>query len=322
MKIKLLATLALFLLTLSPAESHSPLPPPPFRLRLSKLILPGKGIYSAQYGLLSGSKRAFLEQARSITTLGINTGYNQTITQGIQGQILSGQLYGTLYEQIAFPGHPFITIGPYILAFGKNPLALNGGVPSGQIAPTSLVNQIVFSGTRSVSEMTSIHVVKSLRPLDPPHLSGAQLAFQNRLNLLTRNSVQEGINRANSVLSSPIIAGQFFGFNYVQFTPGVLTYNRNDSFVYSFGSDPLNILKRSLAYLNTNTLRNYVEFANGQVVTYSSGLIPASLYFPGKPLATSFLFAIGKNPLNYFYDYAGSPLVIKFSQLPTPYLDR
>jgi hypothetical protein len=322
MKIKLLAIAALFFLASIPAEAHGPLPLPSIHLRLPKLLFTSKGNYPA-YGQYSGATRAFLEQAHSITTLGFSTGFNQTITQGISGQILSGQLYGTLYERTGFEGpNSYLTFAPYIAAFGKNPLSLNGGVPNGLIAPTTLPNQIIFSGTSSISQFTGLNIVKSRRPYDPPYLSGAQRAFQNRLNLLTRNAINAGVNRANSLLSSPIIAGQFYGYDYAQFTPGVLTYHMNLPFVYSFGSDPLNILKRALVQLNPSTLRNYVEFANGQVVTYTSGLIPASMYFPGKPFATEFIYAIGNNPLNYFNNPAAAPAYIYYSVPPTPYLSQ
>jgi hypothetical protein len=255
-----------------------------------------------------------LTRNRLITTTGIKVGINQTVQQSLQGQITSGQLIGTFYE--SFGGDSsFNQTTPYVLAFGNNPLSLNGAMSAGQIAPSSLINSITFVSPTHGSGGRAIRI-----PII--HLSGSQQAAQNDLRSLTRNAVGLGQKIGNNIVSSPIVSGQFFGTAYCECLPGQLTYMPDGTFVYAFGKDPLNAMGAFGGTLNTATFRDYIQLANGRVFTYSSGLIPASGYIAGNTLDDNWIFAIGKHPLNFFSDFASAPATITFTKLPTPFLSR
>jgi hypothetical protein len=321
-KLLSLASAALLLGSSTAAFAHAPYPP---------LSLPSHHLLSAlQFSKkanpslfripgLSGASSAFVNRNKAIVNGGFNTAFNSAITAKVfQGQITNGQLIGTFYESFTgnnqFETYPFN--GHYVLGFGNNALNNMGG-PGGNIAPSTLINAISFSG--GGSPITPLIHGMAVHGLAGYHLSGSGRLEQNEINALANGAYKNGLKYANTQLNSPIAAGQFFGTDYYNF--GGLTWYKNRTYVYAFGTDSLNTGGVGFGgTLNLSTLRDYIQLANGKVFSYSSGLIPASGYYSGSSLDANWLFAIGKSPYNFFTNLAGAPASITFPSFPAGYL--
>jgi hypothetical protein len=321
--ISLLVTASTFF-PFNSAQAHGPVPPLPVHLArhvlLASFRIPG----------LSGASSAVVIRNRSITSNAINAGFNSVAIHQLQyqGQINSGLLVGAFYESFGGGPNPYTLFPKYVLAFGNNPLSVNGGVANGQMGPSSVVNSIVFApASPTVNTVSIVHgmILNTKSPII--HESGALRAAENQIKELNENGFALGVKVGNQAFaSSPIVAGEFFGTDYYQPVLGTFLYARNTPFVYAFGSNPLNTgTTTTNVNLNLSQLSNYIELANGKVFTYSSGLIPASGYFLKgygytDVLDNNWIFALGKNQYNFFNNFASAPRSITFTKLPTPYL--
>jgi hypothetical protein len=323
-----LLTIVAASLSLNPAQAHAPVAPLPIKLSALKSLPLAHHLlaYSARIPGLSGASSAFYLRNRAIVTNGISAGYtqvsNQAFLHALQGPISSGLLKGTFYE--SFNGANSYAVFPnYVLAFGNNSLSLNGGVPSGQVAPSSLINAISF-GAATPTPVSIVHgiIIKGAPTFF--HESGSERAALNQIKNLNVSSYSIGTKLGNQAFppnssNSPIVAGSFYGTDYYQPNLGVLTYDRNATYLYAFGSNSYNT-SPFLNVLPNSAFRNYIQLANGQVYTYSAGLLPASGYFAGNSLDNNWLFSLGKDQYNFFNNFLSAPASIFFNKLPSPYL--
>jgi hypothetical protein len=310
--------------SLIPAQAHAPVAPLPLKLSALKSLPLAHHLLAASGRIpgLSGASSAFYLRNRAIVSNGISAGYtqvsNQAFLHALQGQVSSGLLKGTFYESFA-GANPYNIFPNYVLAFGNNSLSLNGGVPGGQVAPSSLINAISFNaGTPPVSIVHGI-LIKGAPTFF--HESGSERVALNQIKNLNASSYSIGTKLGNQAFpysNSPIVAGSFYGTDYFQPVHSVLTYDKNATYLYAFGSNSFNT--NFVSFLPNSAFRNYIQLANGQVYMYSSGLLPASGYFAGTTLDNNWLFSLGKDQYNFFSNFGSAPTTIFFNKLPSPYL--
>jgi hypothetical protein len=261
---------------------------------------------------LSGAQSAYVNQIRTITSSGLNIGINNAINHALQGQITNGVLQGTQYDSYGGNSN-FERFAPHTLAFGSNPLSFNGSDPGNTSVPSTVTNFLTFaSSPRIGGKSGGIGAFY--------HLSGSERVAQNQLKGIAGSAVLTGSKIGNSIVSSPIVGGQFYGTDYELEGFGN-TYSKNATFDFAFGSDPLNTGGGfGFVTLNTSLFRNYIQLANGRVFTFSSGLLQATTYGSNGHYASGQLYSIGSDPLNFFNNFSMGPNTVTFTGIS--YLHR
>jgi hypothetical protein len=261
---------------------------------------------------LSGASSLSFTQTKLITGAGINLGVAKSVQNAFANGIASGQLQGTLYESTD-GANPYTVFTGYTLGFGNNPLNGMGQFPT-MDAPPNVTNSIMFNGVGG-------HVPGSAHGLGSTRfqLTGSAGRAQNQLHSLALNSVGLGQKYGTSLLTSPIVGGNLFGTAYCQCVPGgpPFMYMKDGTFDYSFGNNPLNIaVNPGIADLNTGSLQNYIQLANGMRINFGSGLMAASGYFSTGSFDNNWIFASGSHPLNFFHNFGAAPSDISFNAFP------
>jgi hypothetical protein len=341
-KLSAFAFLSFACSAVTPVQAHGFIVPPrvtlrftsPFTPRVNKLSL----LAASRTPGLSVTRGSFLNQARAIMQGGANAGINQSVLNSFQGQIKSGVINGTFYES-ANGSDPFVIYSPssHIIAFGtQNQYSTNGFFPtSNNPIPVNSANQLSFLPvtTSSHGPITSGGPITSVRGVVLPYLSGSQRGYKNYVSQLASGSYAQGQKIGNSITSSPIVGGNFYGtdYYYTNGGPPPFTYQRHTIFDYAFGNSPLNLPYNPAQPLggigSTNLfgspfLRNYIQLANGRTYTFSSGLLAGTVYYPYGQYQSNRLFSIGNDPLNFFNNFGSSPGSLSYMVNPTSYLFR
>lgn len=258
---------------------------------------------------VSGANQASLTQLSTITRAGYSNGLNISLSKALQGQVASGQLTGAFSQQIS--GNSYLSFNNFTISLNQ----LGGTAPS-------TVNSIIFVPPGKTQATGIAGFVRTMHTF-PHSLSVSQMLAQKQLHYEALSSTSAGLKAGQAITSSPIVAGEFFGGAYLTSnTSAPFTYNGAYKFVYGFGSDPLNFSSLGFNTLNPSTFRNYIQLANGQVYTYSSGLLSGSTFL-GSTFVTQRLLAIGNNPYNFFNSSAAaSSFSAVFSKFPLSYLLR
>jgi len=223
------------------------------------------------------------------------------VAQPLQGNVLSGQFYGTYYQTFT-GGNSYIPFTTLYFPVQGNPIYASS--PSQISSGLNLSNQLNFSGSSVVVKSKSSGGI-AVAPIYSP---GSARTLQSYFNSVASAGLKLGEKMA---VSSPIVGGELYGTRYYSFSPP--NYIQIGKFVYAFGNNPLNTQLGGPNITITNP-SNYIQLANGKTFTYSSGLLNTLQYEgsgnPANPYPFSMIdhsyLTIGNNYYNTLPFVAGS----------------
>jgi hypothetical protein len=302
---KLAVGMILLISNVSAAIAHGALPLASNPIKLHVALNTHSGIAATNHiPGFSQSASNFYFETKNLAGASIAQGVLR-VAQPLQGNVLSGQLYGTYYQ--TYTGGNSYT--PYTTIF----FPVQGSPTYASSPPTissgaNLSTQLNFSGSGVVVKSKSIGGIA----VAPIYLPGSARTLQNYLNSVATAGLNLGEKMA---VTSPIVGGEFYGTRYFSYAPPA--YTQIGKFVYAFGNNPLNTQTGGPNITITNP-SNYIQLANGKTFTYSSGLLNTLQYqgtgnaahpYPFNLVDHSYL-AIGNNYYNTLPFAYGSPYTI------------